>query len=188
MRRVLLCLLTAAALFALTCLLLEHRVHRAALEKQTARASQLMHQVLEAQAGEAASDEVFITLVTDRNGNVTALTANTLALTALKARFLTALDRSLTRELAGPVTLHLGDLTNLSSLAGRGPAICAGCPVAWETDARFTSGVRSTGINQTVYQIRFTAALHLSDGKTIRIIQTDISVAETILVGAVPGG
>ena len=90
------------------------------------------------------------------------------------------------RELSIPI----GTLTGSALLAGRGPRIRVRMESVGSSTARFNNQFESAGINQTKHQIILevdvSVAILLPGFTTATKVSTAVTVAETVIVGAVP--
>ena len=142
------------------------------------------------QSGEISYDGL-ISFEKDSEGKVTALYSNMAAFNRLQAEILsTVLDRIGqvdTRELSIPV----GSLTGSALLAGRGPAISVRMESVGSSNAWFENEFLSAGINQTrhniVLHIDVYVSILLPGFTTATKVSNSFTVAETVIVGSVPG-
>ena len=99
---------------------------------------------------------------------------------------LTRIDQVSARELSIPI----GTLTGASLLAGRGPRITVRMESVGSSEANFSNEFVSAGINQTKHQIILTVDVYVSillpGFTTATKVSTAVTVAETVIVGAVP--
>lgn len=125
------------------------------------------------------------------DGQVTAVRSNMAAFNHLQAQILdtvlTRIDQVSARELSIPI----GTLTGSSLLAGRGPRISVRMESVGSSEANFENEFISAGINQTKHQIILTVDVYVSillpGFTTVTEVSNSFIVAETIIVGAVPG-
>ena len=90
------------------------------------------------------------------------------------------------RELSIPV----GTLTGSALLAGRGPRISVRMESVGSSSARFENRFTSAGINQTnhriVLEVNVSVSILLPGFTTATQVANEVTVAETVIVGAVP--
>ena len=128
----------------------------------------------------------------DESGRLRALEADLTRLNALASavtcEVAEAFDSGLiTQRVDVPCTLAFGGL----SFAGRGPKIPVLVSSAGNLSARFENEFYAQGINQTLHRIVLHVDVHLSlllpGGVYIYESETPIVLAETVLLGEVPG-
>lgn len=88
------------------------------------------------------------------------------------------------------VSVPLGTITGLSILAGKGPGIHVSFTPVGSVQSEFSSDLRASGINQSLYQVnlKLTATLRLilpGVSETIQV-SAEAAIAESIIVGDVP--
>ena len=135
--------------------------------------------------------QALVTLERDYSGNITALTANMQEMNRLKTQLLSTLDartQSLARE---KISVPLGNITGIQLLSGRGPDIPIKIIAISSSDAAFRGEFEDAGINQTIHRIMMDVSLELvillPNGTESERVTTDVCVAETVLLGDVPG-
>lgn len=134
--------------------------------------------------------EALVTLEKDHDGRVTVVRSNMAAFNRLQAHILELIleriDQISTRELSIPA----GSLTGSALLAGRGPRISVRMESVGSSAARFENEFMSAGINQTRHQIvlhvNVSVSILLPGFTTATQVANEVTVAETIIVGAVP--
>ena len=134
--------------------------------------------------------DALVELERDGSGGISAVSANAPAVNTLAAE---VLSRVVAATEQGVVTVEI-PLTNLlgsALLMNRGPSIPVQVTMLSSSRASFRSELTSAGINQTCHQIFLDLNVQLSfllpwkDMDTS--VQTEILVAETVIVGDVPG-
>ena len=132
-----------------------------------------------------------ITLERDNSGAITALTTNMQEMNLLKAQLLKTLDREIYAIDAAQISVPLGNLTGAEFLSGHGPEIPVRIVSVSSSDAVFSGEFREAGINQTLHRIMLEVSLDLlillPSGTITERVTTDLCVAETVLLGQVPG-
>lgn len=140
-------------------------------------------------SGDIQYDEL-ITLQKDANGNIAALQSNMAAFNRLQADIsgdvLDRLSQVSDTELAIP----LGTLTGSALLAGRGPKFRVRMQSIGSCTAHFENAFDHAGINQTTHSILLyvdvSVTILLPGFSTFTKVSNAFSVAETVIVGAVP--
>ena len=126
----------------------------------------------------------------DDAGNILAITTNIVRMNELKSSLLTKIQNNLSAYSHQVIGIPIGTLTGSEFLHGRGPEVPLRVTLAGNAAADFESQFESAGINQTKHRI--TLKIHLQlytfipgiDGTVD--VDTDIPVAETVIVGEVP--
>ena len=132
-----------------------------------------------------------ITFEKNEEGQITALQTNMAAFnrvqTAIVDDVLSRLSEVSTTDLAIP----LGTLTGTALLAGRGPVFRVRMQFVGSSTARFENEFTEAGINQTKHRIILSVDVSVSillpGFSTYTKVSNDFTVAETIIVGTVPG-
>ena len=140
-------------------------------------------------SGDIQYDEL-ITLQKDASGNIAALQSNMAAFNRLQADIsgdvLDRLGQVSDTELAIP----LGTLTGSALLAGRGPKFRVRMQSIGSCTAHFENAFDHAGINQTTHSILLyvdvSVTILLPGFSTFTKVSNAFSVAETVIVGAVP--
>lgn len=135
--------------------------------------------------------EDLISLEKDNEGRITAVHSNMAAFNRLQAEILdlvlARIDQVSARELGIPI----GTLTGSALLAGRGPRISVRMESVGTSSARFQNEFDSAGINQTRHQIVLyidvSVTILLPGFATATKVSNAVTVAETVIVGSVPG-
>lgn len=131
-----------------------------------------------------------VTLERDGQGNVTALVSNTAGINMLKAKITNAVvERFADSDITG-VRIPLGNLIGGALLSGRGPRINLHILSVTNVTTSFRHEFSSAGINQTRHQILLDVEVTLDvllggSAGTDKVV-TEVSVAETVIVGSVP--
>ena len=189
-----LALLLAVSLLALT-LTATARMRPLLESLATTRVSNTVNRIIFEAVNEAIQNgdisyERLISLEKDSEGKITAVHSNMAAFNRLQAQILdiilAKIDQVSARELSSPI----GTLTGSALLAGRGPRIRVRMESVGSSTARFNNRFESAGINQTKHQIilevEVSVAILLPGFTTATKVSTAVTVAETVIVGAVP--
>lgn len=140
--------------------------------------------------GEIDYDRMVL-LEKDVDGNITALRTNMLEINRLKVLILNEIGARSALLGDEELTIALGSLIAPSFFTGRGPGIPVRVVGVASSDAGFSGQLAGAGINQTLHQIvldvELTVTVLLPTGAVEVGTSTQIVVAETVLVGTVPG-
>lgn len=131
-----------------------------------------------------------ITVSRADDGNVQAITTDIVKMNRLKAKIITDVQNNLGNDTYTSVGIPVGTLFGGDILHGRGPQVSLKITLSGNVTADFKSTFESAGINQTKHQIylNVNASVYsfLPGFKTTTDINTNVLVAETIIVGSVP--
>ncbi len=187
-------LIAGAALVALS-LALTSRAAPTAVELALAAATDditiaVNETVARVMGQEGVTYQSLMTLEKDSSGNITALVSNVANINMLKAQVTNAVverfaDSDLTR-----VSIPLGNLIGGALFSGRGPRVSLKILSITNVSTSFRNEFTSAGINQTRHQIimdvEVTLEILLGGSSGTDSVLTEVSVAETVIVGAVP--
>ena len=124
-------------------------------------------------------------------GSVTSLQTDMLAMSRLQSAVTTSVIESILRFSSQQVTLPAGSLTGNPFFSGRGPEVEIRLIPAGFVQTQMKNVFESAGINQTRHQILLNVRLDIQavlPGYAIaNQVDTDICLAETVIVGLVPG-
>ena len=124
------------------------------------------------------------------DGKVLAVTTDVAKTNLLKASISTDIQEKLSSTKPKSISIPLGTLTGTEILSGRGPMIEMKISLPSSVFTEFKSTFTSAGINQTKHQIHLkvnTEVYALIPGfPTTTTVDTNIIVAETVIVGEVP--
>jgi sporulation protein YunB len=130
-----------------------------------------------------------VTVERNQSGEVLAITTNMVQMNELKAAVINDVQEQLSHN-HKDIGVPLGTLLGNDLLHGRGPNVPLRLTLAGNVNADFKSSFESAGINQTKHQIYLnihTSVYSFIPGfDTTTEVDTNIPVAETIIVGAVP--
>jgi len=132
-----------------------------------------------------------ILLERDAGGSITALTTDMARINTLQATITNEIIARISGLDATTMRVPLGNLIGGAVLSGRGPEIGFRVVTLGNPSATFTNAFSSAGINQTKHQIMLEISVSVNilvPGYTTReTITTQMLVAETVIVGDVPG-
>jgi sporulation protein YunB len=123
-------------------------------------------------------------------GAITAVTSDMAQLNRLRAQLVDAALETIAAMDVQTLSIPLGSLFHVDLLWARGPRIQVYSLVSGAVNARITSRFQAAGINQTLHrilleiQIPLTVLLPGTQAQTQ--VETEVCVAETVIVGAVP--
>ena len=137
------------------------------------------------------SYQQLISLEKDNDGKVTAVHSNMAAFNRLQAQILDIILAKIDQVSARELSIPVGTLTGSALLAGRGPRIHVRMESVGSSSARFNNQFESAGINQTkhqiILQVDVSVSIFLPGFTTATKVSTAVTVAETVIVGTVPG-
>ena len=189
-----LALLLAVSLLALT-LTATARMRPLLESLATTRVSNTVNRIIFEAVNEAIQNgdisyERLISLEKDSEGKITAVHSNMAAFNRLQAQILDIILAKIDQVSARELSIPIGTLTGSALLAGRGPRIRVRMESVGSSTARFNNQFESAGINQTKHQIilevEVSVAVLLPGFTTATKVSTAVTVAETVIVGAVP--
>ena len=131
----------------------------------------------------------FIDFEKNDRGEVTAISSNMARINALSAKIL---DRVVgaTDNRTLVVEIPLGNLTGISLLVGRGPAVPVRIIALTSSRVEFHNSIVTAGINQTKHQISLEVIVDIDIlipwATESAQVTTEVLIADTILVGQVP--
>ena len=187
-------LLLAVSLLALT-LTATARMRPLLESLATTRVSNTVNRIIFEAVNEAIQNgdisyERLISLEKDSEGKITAVHSNMAAFNRLQAQILDIILAKIDQVSARELSIPIGTLTGSALLAGRGPRIRVRMESVGSSTARFNNQFESAGINQTKHQIilevEVSVAILLPGFTTVTKVSTAVTVAETVIVGAVP--
>ena len=189
-----LALLLAVSLLALT-LTATARMRPLLESLATTRVSNTVNRIIFEAVNEAIQNgdisyERLISLEKDSEGKITAVHSNMAAFNRLQAQILDIILAKIDQVSARELSIPIGTLTGSALLAGRGPRIRVRMESVGSSTAHFNNQFESAGINQTKHQIilevEVSVAILLPGFTTATKVSTAVTVAETVIVGAVP--
>ena len=126
----------------------------------------------------------------DLQGRITALKTNMSEVNRLKTDILNIINDEILALDTSDIGIPLGSLFLPELLSGKGPAIPVHILSIRNSDANFTSRFSQAGINQTLHQLTMVVSVDVAVlvlGQTSNFtINSEVVVAETVIVGAVP--
>lgn len=126
----------------------------------------------------------------DTEGRITAVHSNMAAFNQLQAEILDIVLARIEQVSARELSIPIGSLTGTPLLAGRGPRIRMRMESIGSSSAEFQNQFETGGINQTRHQIileiNVSVSILLPGFTTATKVSSAVTVAETVIVGAVP--
>lgn len=126
----------------------------------------------------------------DDSGHVVALKSDMAECNRLQAIVAEDILQRLSEVSTTTLSIPVGTLTGISLLAGRGPCIRVKMQMVGSATASFRNSFSSAGINQTRHQILLqmdvSVSILLPGFRTSTKVSNEITVAESVIVGAVP--
>lgn len=131
-----------------------------------------------------------VTVEKDRNGAVTAITANMDRINLLKTGILDCIDEKLDNLSVEELSVPVGSVLLPELFSGRGPTIPVRVLAVRTSDAIFRNDFSSAGINQTRHSIfidiHVTMTILTWTGTQDVLVDATVAAAETVIVGTVP--
>lgn len=126
----------------------------------------------------------------DETGAITALSADMPVLNQLRTTLTADVLQALQSADVSQIQVPLGSLVDLDLLWGLGPTVKVYSMTVGTVEGEFESEFTSAGVNQTVHRIILTLkvplTLMLPGGAAETVCETQLCVAETVIVGQVP--
>lgn len=145
---------------------------------------------LQIEEGEVQYDRI-VYFEKDLDGEITALKTNMSEINRLKTNTLNIINDNILQMSRSDIGVPLGSLFLPEIFSGRGPILPVSILSIRNSDASFSSDFVEAGINQTLHQINMQISIDVAIlvlGKTNYFtISSQVVVAETIIVGQVPG-
>ena len=132
-----------------------------------------------------------VTLEKDSEGNITALVTNMANINVLQAEITNAIVERFSETDVTRVSIPLGNLIGGAILSGKGPMVSVDILSVTNVNTAFRNEFSSAGINQTRHRIMMdvevTLGILLAGYDDMwDSVTTEVTVAETVIVGAVP--
>ena len=156
------------------------------------KASSIINDAVEAQLRNDNIDyDAIVFLEKDRNGAIAALKTNINEINRLKTEILSVIDTMLLDLDVNDVGLPLGSLILPEFFSGTGPVLPVKVMSISTSDADFYNEFTEAGINQTSHRIdmevRIIMTILTPVGTESVTATSTVVVAETVIVGTVPG-
>lgn len=132
-----------------------------------------------------------VTMETDGNGQITALRSNMAGMNLLRAKLLKAALEEVAGLRSRDFSIPLGSLLEMDVLSGRGPGVRVAVLSTGTASAKFENAFTAAGVNQTLHRVYLEISVDiriLLPGRNLETsVSTPVCVAETVIVGQVPG-
>jgi sporulation protein YunB len=166
-------------------------VQKLALSRVTYLAEKAINEAVIEQITENGVEyDTFVTLVTNTNGEVTALKTNMLNVNHFKSDVSVRVIEKLKAIDTSELSIPLGNIINAELLSGRGPRLRVRLVPTGSAQTDVFSKFSSAGINQTLHQImvevKASVSVLLPYTNTSTTVSSLVSIAETVIVGNVP--
>ena len=126
----------------------------------------------------------------DVDGNITALKTNMIEINRLKTQLLGLIIDKVSGTTTTDLSIPIGNVISNNFFSGRGPRIPVKILSVSSATATFTNNFTSAGINQTRHQVfmnfKVSVMILLPSCTTTTVVESQVCVAETIIVGSVP--
>lgn len=123
------------------------------------------------------------------NGEITAITTNVASVNTLRAEITNDVIEKVS-DMSSDLSIPLGNILGINILGGRGPGIPFKVVALSSTSADFADEFISAGINQTKHQIMLEITVDINilmpGSSATALVNTEVLVAETVIVGNVP--
>ncbi len=133
--------------------------------------------------------DYFVKLEKDAEGNITAITTDTMHINELSSQLLSEIARAADNETLN-IRIPLGSLLGSNLLMGRGPEIPVEIQMLTSSFVQFENELIPAGINQSRHVVTLKADADvdiLIPWATItNTVEADVLIAETVIVGRVP--
>lgn len=131
-----------------------------------------------------------INILTDNNGNITMIQANTIRMNNLAAEASSSTLSEITKMGDQGIEVPLGSIFNSRILAGMGPNIKVRIIPVGSVSTEFDTEFENAGINQTRHKIflnmRAQVRVVVPLGSDVVAVSAKVPISETIIVGEVP--
>ena len=194
LRRALRILLLIALLGSVLYLLLEKSLTQVILNtayaKAYAIAVETMNEAVRESLQSGAAYEDLITVRTDGAGRITMLAANTARMNELAVSVALRAQSALETRDSASIAVPLGAALKAPFFSSLGPRVPVRLSPVGSVSAAFATEFEAAGINQTRHQVVIEAEVELNvlapGSETTLTVSSQISVAETVLIGNVP--
>ena len=129
-----------------------------------------------------------VTVTTDNNGRICALSLNAMAVDRLKSDFI--LEYQKNAKYALTFSTAVGTLSGLDYLNAVGPYMTFSAELSQYPDVELVSTFEQAGINQTIHRVLFRVNVYVCflfpGGNQSDCVTTEYLISETVLLGDVP--
>ena len=183
-----------AGLFLLIFLFIDHNINPAIISFSQAKIQAIAINSLSDAVKKTLGTNIkytdFVNVLTDKNGNVAMLQANTMKMNDLAAQVSDMAQETIRSKGDEGIDIPLGTITGSKLLAGMGPKIRIRIISFPAVSTDFDSELVSSGINQTRHKIYLTLRACIRIAIPLNTADIDVEsrvpVTETIIVGMYP--
>lgn len=134
--------------------------------------------------------DYFVSFEKSSSGDVTAISSNMARINTLSADILDRVVGAPSDTHSLTVKIPAGNLTGISILMGRGPAVPVQIIVLTSSRVEFNNSIVTAGINQTKHQISLEVIVDVDVlvpwGTESAQVTSEVLIADTVVVGQVP--
>lgn len=194
-RRLLACLLVLGVLFGVIYITASLRLRPLILEIAASKAQFIASRAI----NDSVSDELLsnaaqytdiIKFEKNSDNQILAINTDIIKINNMKARIINRVSEKLKAADMTVIKIPIGSIIGGDLFYGRGPRISVQLMPLGSASADFVSALESAGINQTRHRIIIEASVNMSmlvpGGSSSITATSQISIAETVLVGSVP--
>lgn len=150
-----------------------------------------MNDAIESEINSGDMDyDKLVSLDRDSEGNITALVTNMALINTLKTKISNTVIDDVQGMSNTRISVPIGDAFGGMLFYGRGPGIPVKIQSITKVDAEFSNSFTDAGVNQTRHRIMLTVTaeigLLIPGCSATENVSTQVAVAETVIVGAVP--
>ena len=142
------------------------------------------------EASQTLEYDKIINIVTSEDGSLSAIRTDVSAMNSIKSSLALKILQNILQIDSDEVSVPLGTVINSPFTYGEGPKIPVKIIPVGSVRTDIQSTFTAAGINQTIHRIIMTVSLNLNvvlPGETVsREFTTTVTLAETVLIGAVP--
>jgi len=139
---------------------------------------------------DGARYEELVNIERDANGNILAVTSNSLQINRIARDAAYMSQRNLTEMSGAGVNIPVGALTGIKAFAGMGPKINLKIIPICSVECKFTSSFESVGLNQTKHSIYLNVIADITIVMMREVSNfastTEVLICENIIVGRLP--
>jgi len=145
--------------------------------------------VISSMQGTLTYDDL-IHIVTDANGKITLLQANSIQINALSRKVIDKTYQYIMERIGANLSIPVGAFSGIPILSGFGPMIDIPTMPYGSVNCTFLSKFVSAGINQTLHKIYLsveTSVTMVLPFNTVKVDErTDVLVSESLIIGEIP--
>lgn len=173
---------------------LNYVVNPVIISTSTAKIRSLSHKAVENVVWQVIKDsaiyDTLVSIVRDENGKILAINSNAATINMLALELTEKSQDALSQMGAAGVDIPIGSFSGMPIFTGRGPNVNIKMLPIGTIYCKFNSSFHSAGINQTNHRIYLnvhsSVSVILPMANQIIDTQTDLMIAESIIVGEIP--